>query len=61
MSEEALVKIKDCARILGMSAHSLYNLAKAGRVPSYSAGGKMRGVRVSVSEVRAALKRPAVQ
>lgn len=35
-----------------------YRMAKAGQIPSYVAGMKMRGVRFRVEEVLAALRRP---
>ena len=58
-SEEILVYAKEAARALAMGKGSLYRLARAGRIPSYSAGPRMRGVRFSISEVKAALRRPA--
>jgi len=57
MSTEMLVGAKEAARILGMSLSSLYRLSRAKRVPSYSAGPKMKGVRFSIVELKHALKR----
>lgn len=62
MNEEPLVRAREAAKVAGMSAHSLYVMARAGKVPSYSVGGKLRGVRFSISEVKAALRRsPAAE
>jgi hypothetical protein len=59
MSQELLVTAKEASRAVGMSAHSLYHLARARRVPSYAAGPKLSGIRFSISELREALRRPA--
>ena len=41
-----------------MPKGTAYKMAKAGLIPSYFCGTKGRGVRFSVSEVLAALRRP---
>ena len=53
----ALLKVKEAAQRLGMSASSLYRLCKSGRVPAYAAGSKGYGVRVDIEEAKAALRR----
>lgn len=58
MDEKVLVGVEQAARALGMGRSSLYRLAKTGRVPSYSAGPRMSGVRFSIPEVMEALRRP---
>lgn len=58
MSSEPLVTVKEAANALGMSVGSLYRLAKAGAVPSYAVGPRRSGVRFSISELKAALRRP---
>jgi hypothetical protein len=52
-----LVDVKQAAAALGMAPASLYSLARSGRVPSYSAGALGRGVRISITEAKAALRR----
>ena len=58
-SEKHLVDAKEAARVLGMGRGSLYRLAKAGLIPSYSAGPALSGVRFNIAEVLEALRRPA--
>ena len=57
-SQPVLVDIGTAAIALGMAKSSLYRLCSAGLVPSYSAGPRLRGVRVCIAEVKAALRRP---
>ena len=54
-----LVTVKQAAAALGMAPSSLYRLCKSGRVPSYAVGAMGYGVRVSIEEAKAALRRPA--
>lgn len=56
MSEQ-LVDAATAARQLGMTRSSVYRLAKANKIPSYSAGPRLTGVRFDICELRAALKR----
>ena len=60
MSDEKLVDAREAAKALGMGAGSLYKLARANKVPSYSVGPRLTGVRFSIAELRAALRRPAI-
>jgi len=61
MSEQ-LVDAATAAQQLGMTRSSVYRLAKAMKIPSYSAGPGLTGVRFSVSEVKEALRRrPAIE
>lgn len=57
MDTGILVDADCCAAALGMSKAAIYKLAKAGRIPAYSAGEKGRVVRFDVAECRAALRR----
>jgi hypothetical protein len=50
MIEEKLVAAREAAQAVGMSV-------KAGRVPAYAVGPKLRGVRFSIPELRESLKR----
>lgn len=59
MSTQVLVSVDEAARQLGMAKSSLYRMALLNLIPSYRVGQKQRGVRVSISEVLAALRRPA--
>ena len=61
MNTDALVTAKEAARALGMGTGSLYRLSKAGKIPSYSAGPKLAGVRFSIPELREALRRRPVR
>ena len=56
---ENLVVAKKAAKVVGMGIGSLYKLARAGKVPAYSAGPRLSGVRFSISELKAALRRRA--
>ena len=56
---ESLITVKQAAAALGMAPSSLYRLCKSGRVPSYAIGAMGYGVRVSIEEAKAALRRPA--
>ena len=58
MNTDELVSAKEAAKAVGMGLRSLYRLAKAGRIPNYSAGPKLTGVRFSIPEVKESLKRP---
>jgi hypothetical protein len=60
MNHDGLVDAHDAARALGMGVGSLYRLARAGKVPSYSVGPRLSGVRFSIPELKHALRRPAV-
>jgi len=57
MTTDCLVNVKEAAKAMGVSATSLYRLAKANLVPVYSAGPKLSGIRFSIPELREALKR----
>ena len=57
MSEEKLVDAREAAKAVGMGVGSLYRLARAKKVPSYSAGPRLSGVRFSISELKEALRR----
>ena len=59
MSTQVLVSVDEAARQLGMAKSSLYRMAILNLIPSYRVGQKKRGVRVSIAEVLAALRRPA--
>ena len=59
MSTQVLVSVDEAARQLGMAKSSLYRMALLNLIPSYRVGQKKRGVRVSISEVLAALRQPA--
>lgn len=54
---EGLLTVKQAAAVLGMAPSSLYRLCKGGTVPSYAVGAKGYGVRVDISEAKAALRR----
>ncbi len=60
-------KLVDAATVaaqLGQAKSSIYLLARAGRIPSYAAGPRLRGRRFDLAEVKAALKaltQPAVR
>ena len=58
MSSDNLVTVKEAAEAVGMGVGSLYRLAKAGIVPSYAVGPRRSGVRFSIAELKAALRRP---
>ncbi|MDI3467459.1 MAG: hypothetical protein OJF50_006280 [Nitrospira sp.] len=58
MTDDRLVKAEELAEAIGMGLSSIYKLASAGKIPSYSAGPGLTGVRFSISEVKAALRRP---
>lgn len=58
MNDDGLVSADDAARALGMGVGSLYKLARAGKVPSYSVGPRLSGVRFSIPELKQALRRP---
>jgi len=60
MDRENLVRTKEAAKAMGMGPSSLYRLAKAGKVPSYSAGPRLSGVRFSIPELKEALRRRPV-
>jgi len=60
-TEPVLVDIATAAPVLGMARSSLYRMCKEGLVPSYSAGPRKRGVRVCLTEIKEALRRPANQ
>ncbi len=58
MSDQCLVSVDEAARQLGMAKSSLYRMAVLNLIPSYKVGQKKRGVRFSMPEVLAALRRP---
>lgn len=53
-----LVDVAAAASALGMGKSSLYRMCRAGTIPSYAAGPRGRGVRVSLQECLQALRRP---
>ena len=59
MENDALVDAETVAEKLGQAKSSIYRLAKAGAIPSYAAGPRLRGRRFDIAEVRAALRMPA--
>jgi excisionase family DNA binding protein len=59
MSTQVRVSVDEAARQLGMAKSSLYRMALLNLIPSYRVGQKKRGVRVSISEVLAAMRQPA--
>ena len=59
MSEEPLVSAAVLEKRGILPRATLYKMAKAGQIPSYAVGVKGRGVRFRISEVLAALRRPA--
>lgn len=63
MNNQPLVSVKEAAKAVGMGARSLYALARTGRIPSYAAGPKLTGIRLSITEVKEALRRhgPSVE
>jgi excisionase family DNA binding protein len=54
---ERLVTAREISRVLGVGASTLYVMAKKNRVPHYKIGET--GIRYRMSEVLAALRRPA--
>jgi excisionase family DNA binding protein len=58
MEIATLVDASTVAEKLGQARSSIYRLARAGRIPSYAAGPRRTGLRFSVEEVMAALRRP---
>ena len=58
MYTDKLVGVKVAAEVVGMGAGSLYRLCKSGAVRSFKAGPKLSGVRLSIPELLADLRRP---
>ena len=54
-----LLSARELSQRFGIPPGTLYKLARAGVVPSYRIGVKMRGVRFLAEEVLTALKQPA--
>jgi excisionase family DNA binding protein len=54
---ERLVTAREISRVLGVGASTLYAMAKKNRVPHYKIGET--GIRYRMSEVLAAMRRPA--
>jgi len=54
---EQLLTPRKAASLLGIGASTLYQMARRGEIPSYAVG--RTGRRVILSEVLAALRRPA--
>ena len=52
-----LLTVKQAAAVLGVAQSSLYRMCKRGTVPSYAVGARGTGVRVDISEAKAALRR----
>ncbi len=61
METHSLVNASVVAARLGMAKSSIYRLARAGLIPSYAAGPRLRGRRFDLAEVKAALKTLAQQ
>lgn len=61
MSAEQFMNAAQLAKHLGQSRSSIYALARAGVIPSYKAGPKLRGRRFDLSEVKETLKCSAVE
>jgi len=57
MDTQVLVDATELARLLGQAKSSVYRLAKAGLIPSFAAGPRLRGLRFDPAEVREALRR----
>jgi excisionase family DNA binding protein len=57
MSEQLLVSVDEAARQLGMAKSSLYRMSALNLIPVYKIGPKKRGVRLSMPEVLASLRR----
>lgn len=55
-STPRLVSVDELATAVGQSKHSLYRMAKMGRIPSYAAGPNLKGRRFDVEEVRRVLR-----
>ncbi len=61
MDSNTLVDAAVVAAQLGQAKSSIYFLARAGKIPSYAAGPRLRGRRFDLAEVKAALKTLAQQ
>lgn len=55
-SDGPLVDAGACAMALGLPKATFYKMCKAGRIPTYKVGVKGRGLRVSITEARQALR-----
>ena len=58
LTEQRLLRANELAHALNMGLGSIYRLAKAGSIPSYSAGPGLSGVRFDLGEVKRVLQRP---
>lgn len=54
--DTTLVDAETVAAKLGQAKSSIYRMAKAGLIPSYAAGPRLRGRRFDLNEVREALR-----
>jgi hypothetical protein len=54
--DTTLVDAATVAAKLGQAKSSVYRLAKAGLIPSYAAGPRLRGRRFDLGEVKEALR-----
>lgn len=61
MEPHILVDAATVAAHLGQAKSSIYRLTRAGLIPSYAAGPRLRGRRYDLAEVRATLKALARQ
>lgn len=61
MDTDVLIDAATVAAKLGQAKSSIYRLCKAGLIPSYAAGPRLRGRRFDLVEVREALKTLARQ
>ena len=57
---QGLVNVEEAARQLGMAKSSVYRMSALNLIPSYRIGRKLRGVRLSMPEVLAALRQPVL-
>jgi len=56
VTDSRLVGVDTCAPALGLPKATFYRMLKAKLIPAYRVGVKQRGLRVSIPEVRAALR-----
>jgi len=56
---EPLVDAKVAAKTLAVDRAEVYRMARSKQIPSYRVGAKLSGLRFSLSEVKAVLRRGA--
>jgi excisionase family DNA binding protein len=57
-NDEVLLTAAAIGERLGLSKHSVYKMAAAGKIPTYACGAKLSARRFDLAEVLAALKVP---